>query len=394
MTRIVRLEIERLAPTGEAVARLSGKTVFVEGALAGERVEAEIVEEKARFARAKVLDVEVASADRRATDGHSSRCGGTDWAHFSPDAARAAKRDLFLETMSRIGGIPPGVFGELPITESPLGYRLRSQFHVERGRAGFYERHSHRIVPIDGCEILSAPTRERVARLAAESEHRGFPETIESVETVETDSDYAVEFWSRTRGIPAGTAPGVEIRSAATGAFEVSPRSFFQVNRFLFPHLYAEVRGRAAALGTGTALDLFSGVGFFTRALAEAGFRVNAVEGAAESSANAIENRRRFPEPDRIRLVESSVEAFLEQGPDAFDLVLADPPRAGLAGFAAAVAQRARAALFYVSCDPASLARDLRAILPLGFEVESAFLEDFFPLTHRVEAFVSLRRRT
>jgi len=272
MTRVVQLEIERLAPTGEGVARLSGKTVFVEGALAGERVRAEIVAEKARFARARALDVEVASADRRATDGHSSRCGGTDWAHFSPEAARRAKRELFLETLSRIGGIPPAVFGALPITESPLGYRLRNQFHVQGGRAGFYERHSHRIVPIDGCEIVSAPTRERIARLAAEGESSGLVETIESVETVETDAGYEVALWNRTRGMAAGMATGVEIRAAATGAFEVSPRSFFQVNRYLFPHLFTEVRDRAAALGKGTALDLYSGVGFFSRALAEAGF--------------------------------------------------------------------------------------------------------------------------
>lgn len=392
MSRIVRLEIERLAPTGEGVARLSGKAVFVEGALPGERIDAEIFAERSRFARARTLSVELASPDRRAADAHSERCGGTDWAHFDPVAARAAKRELFLETMARIGGLAAGDFGALPISESPLEYRLRNQFHVQGRRAGFFERHSHAIVPIDGCEIVSAPARELLTELARRSGAADdLVETIDSVETVETGAGHEIALWNRTREEPVGPNRAVEIRSASA-SFSVSPRSFFQVNRFRFPHLFEEVRDRARALGGATALDAYSGVGFFTRALADAGFRVTAVEGSAESVALARENLLRHADPAAAEIVASSVESFLERSPDSFDLVLADPPRAGLSGHAAEIARRARSAIFYVSCDPASLARDLRIILALGFVVESAHLEDFFPLTHRVEAFVSLRR--
>ena len=395
MSRVVRLEIERLAPTGEGVARLSGKVVFVEGALPGERIDAEIFAERSRFGRARTLSVELASPDRRAADAHSERCGGTDWAHFDPAAARAAKRGLFLETMSRIGGVSAAAFGALPISESPLEYRLRNQFHVQGRRAGFFERHSHAIVPIEGCEIVSAPARELLSELArSNGAADDVVETIDSVETVETGAGHEIALWNRTREEPVGTNRAVEIRSAsASASFSVSPRSFFQVNRFRFPHLFEEVRNRARALGGATALDAYSGVGFFTRALADAGFRVTAVEGSAESVAFARENLLRHTDPAAAEIVASSVESFLERSPASFDLVLADPPRAGLSDHAAEIARRARSAIFYVSCDPASLARDLRIILALGFEVESAHLEDFFPLTHRVEAFVSLRRR-
>ena len=395
MSRSVRLDIESLAPTGEGVARLSGKTIFVEGALPEERVAAELFEEKSRFARARTLGVDTASADRRATDEHSARCGGTDWAHFDVDAARRAKRDLFLETMKRIGGIPAESFGSLPISESPLEYRLRNQFHIRGGEVGFFERHSHTIVPLDGCEIVSAPTREKLAALAgATRSDTDRVETVESVETVGTGSDHEIALWNRTRAAAIesmGSRPSVEIRWNA-GAFSVSARSFFQVNRFRFPHLSLEVEQLAQRAGGGSALDAYSGVGFFSHSLAKAGYDVTAVESSSSSLADAQRNRLRSCRPEAIRIVGSGIGEFLTGSSESYDLVIADPPRAGLAGRAAELARRARTSFLYVSCDPASLARDLRIVLSLGFEIESALLEDFFPLTHRVEALVSLRR--
>jgi len=388
----VRLDVEKLAPTGEGVARREGKAIFVEGALPGEVVEAEIFAEKARFARARTCRVETASPDRRSTDEHSGRCGGTDWAHFEPGAARRAKRELFLETMRRLGGLSADHFGDLPISASPLEYRLRNQFHLAGTEIGFYERQSHRVVPLDGCEIVSAPTREIVRTLARElGSEAASGDTIESIETVETGSGHALALWNRTRGAGIGGTGSVEIQWG-TAALSVSARSFFQVNRFRFPALLSEVERRARAAGGGSALDAYAGGGFFSRALAASGYRVTAVESSSAALADAETNRRRLSRPEEVRVVASSVESFLESSQETYDLVLADPPRSGLGRCAADLAGRARAAFLYVSCDPASLARDLRAILPLGFEVSSALLEDFFPLTHRIEALVELRR--
>ena len=391
MRGLVRLGIERLAPTGEGIAHLEGKTVFVEGALPGECVDAEIFEVKARFAKARTRGVNVPSPDRREVSSHAARCGGTDWAHFDPRAAREAKRHLFLETLLRIGGIAADDFGDLPISESPMEYRLRNQFHVLGGVAGFFEKHSHRIVALDECEIVSAPTRAKTTELARSLRPGESPETIESVETVAIDGRHEIAFWNRTRGQPVGDRRSVEV-CVDDAAFTVSARSFFQVNRFRSFAVLRDVEALARRIG-GASLDAYSGVGFFTHALASAGCSVTAVEASASSRADAEKNRERLARPDDVRIVDASVERFLEATPETFDLVLADPPRSGLGRSAPDLAGRARHTLLYVSCDPASLARDLRTILPLGFEIENAVLEDFFPLTHRVEALVTLRRR-
>lgn len=393
MTRLLRARIERLAPTGEGVAHDGGKVVFVDAALPGERVEAEIYEEKARHARAAVTRVVEASPDRRETDAHAATCGGTDWAHFRLDPARAAKRELFRETMRRIGGHAPEVFGDLPIGASGLSYRLRSQFHVARDaegiRAGFFARRSHGVVPLDGCEIVSAETRARIALLAAEG---SLPEgRIETLESVETGPAHALALRDHAGRPIAGSAETVDVR-VGSRPFRVSVGSFFQVNRHRIAELFAFVRDAVASAGADTALDAYAGVGFLSGALVEAGARVTAVEASPSSSADAQFNRARFGSESRLDLVAGSVEDFVGGQPAAFDAVVVDPPRDGLKGTAAGLAGLARRQLIYVSCEPASLARDLGIILARGFRIESARLEDFFPLTHRVEAMISLRR--
>jgi len=391
--RAIRARIERLAPTGEGIAHDAGKVIFVDSALPGELVEAEVFEEKARHARASATGVLEASPDRRATDVHAEACGGTDWAHFRLEPARAAKRELFLETMLRIGRLDPAVFGELPIAGSGLAYRLRNQFHVARAagevRAGFFAKRSHRVVPLDGCEIVSTETRAAIARLCSEG---SLPDgRVETLESVETGPGHAFAL-SDHEGRPIGdSAAALDVRVGAR-PFRVSVGSFFQVNRHRLEALFDGVRDVAAASGAQTALDAYAGAGFLSRALVEAGARVTAVEAAPASSADAEVNRSRLGSDDRLDLVAARVENFLSRSQPLFDVVVADPPREGLKATAAPLAAFARRQLIYVSCEPASLARDLGTILARGFRIESARLEDFFPLTHRVEAVVVLRR--
>lgn len=392
MSASVRLTIERLAPTGEGVARTDGKVVFVDGALPGEEIDAVFFEEKARYARASVAAVRRASPARRPIDAHAALCGGTDWAHIEPEFGRMSRRALFLESMRRIGGIGEEAFGELPISASPLEYRIRNQFHVERfggeTRVGFHARRSHRLVPLDGCEIVSARTRQKLAELAADGALP--PGRLEALETIETDAGHALALAGAGGNAAAGAAPALDVRVDGR-PFRVSVTSFFQVNRYRAGALFERVRERAAAAGAATALDAYSGVGFLSRAIAEAGTRVTAVESSASAVGDAERNREAI-DSGRIRIVGSPIAAFLERSPGAFDLVVADPPRGGLGADALSLAAAARDRLIYVSCEPASLARDLRR-LDAAFSIEGAWLEDFFPLTHRVEAIVELRRR-
>jgi 23S rRNA (uracil1939-C5)-methyltransferase len=383
--------VERLAPTGEGIARDGGKVLFLDGALADEEVEFEIFEERARFARGIVRKVLRASPHRIATGEHAAVCGGTDWAHFAPEAARQARRSLFCETLQRLGGVAPAALGELPISSSPAEYRLRNQFHLTRSqgrlRWGFFERRSRRVVELADCAVVSAPTRAKIGEIA-EAAGRDLPEggmaTLETVETIETDAGHRVESRRGSR---------VEIR-LPRASLVLSAGAFFQVNRFRVAPLWEEVQLRASEAGGKTALDAFAGGGFFSHALLAAGYRVTAVERDPLACADAAENRFRSGADSRLTTVEASVGDFLQSSPAPFDLVFADPPRGGLKGTALRLAERTRQFFFYVSCEPATLARDLRLLTGQGFRIDHAALEDFFPLTHRVEAFVVLSRRS
>ncbi len=398
----LRLTIERLAPTGEGVARHDGLAVFVDGALPGEEVEAEVTERRRRFWRARTRDVLRASADRRGTDDHERRCGGTDWSHFELPAARRAKAELFRETMRRIGKLPDETFGALSVAESPLGYRLRNQFHFARreGRVtgGFYERRSARIVGLDGCAIVSAPARARVEAWCGafgDALAEGEEVTVRTAEAIETGPSFAIAARSEPDVGGVIDAPDSVPIEMAGERFHVSAGAFFQVNRFRAEALWRWVRNGAARCGGERALDAFAGGGFFSLALLREGYAVDAVEASAESANDATENAKTWAFPPGLwSYHRAPLSAFLRQGRErGYDVIVADPPRGGLGPIAEGLASLCRSTMIYVSCEPSSLARDLARILPMGFGIEETVLEDFFPLTHRVEAAVRLVRR-
>jgi len=163
----MRVTIEKLAPTGEGIARTSDGVGFIAGALPGEEVEAEIRELKKNFWRGEALEIHKPSPQR--LSGPHASCAGCDWAHFEREAALQAKRSLFLETMERIGGQPPEVFGPLPAEGSPARYRLRSRFHVSGTGSqtvlGYFAPRSHRVEPLTDCEALSRQTVELLPRI-------------------------------------------------------------------------------------------------------------------------------------------------------------------------------------------------------------------------------------
>lgn len=421
--KLRRVRIEKLAPTGEGVVRGAEGVGFVEGALPGEEVEAEVLETRRSYWRGRAVQVLFASADRRPVP--AGGCGGCDWAHYDSAAALRAKRELFLETMERIGRLQPSVFGDLPVTVSPLGYRLRNRFHAagsgETARLGAFAPRTHDVRPVTSCEALTAGTRDAVAeveRVLVRS-----PLAISELATIE-DREGERRVARVTVGeVPAGERPGslASLAEALSRHFQavrferkdgrrlhgvgvprvtlwVEERSFsaavdvfFQSNRFVVADLYRDVRDAARALAPGAALDAFGGVGLFAGALLDAGHAVTSVEGDPAAGREASRTRAAWPDAGRWRVVSASAGAFLAGSP-RFDLVVADPPRAGLGPMAAPLAAAAGRQLLYVSCEPPTLARDLPAILAEGFTIESARLYDMFPLTHRIEAFIALRR--
>jgi 23S rRNA (uracil1939-C5)-methyltransferase len=410
------VRIEKLAPTGEGIARTAEGVGFVDGALPGELVATTLYEMRKRFWRGSLRAVLEPSADR--VDGPHAGCAGCDWAHFAPGPARRAKRELFLETMQRIGKLDPGLFGELPIESSASQYRLRARFHVAGGRAGYYAPGTHRVVSAGACEALSTATRALLPEV--EDAIEGGAAAVSEIATLESVDGTKRLLRATVSDDPAAAAKlgealslsfeGVRLRSAegkrllergqralaltvGGRAFSVSVDSFFQGNRFLVETLFGDIAAEARKVGPGPALDAFGGVGLFAGALLSAGHAVQSVEADAGAAADASVTREGFEDGGRWEIGEGTLAQFLEEDDRRFDVVVADPPRSGLgAEVAGELARRAKARLVYVSCDPATLARDLPAILAEGFAIRAAKLYDLFAFTHRVEALVALER--
>jgi len=416
VNRAREVRIEKLAPTGEGIARTEDGVGFIDRALPGERVATTLYEMKKRFWRGTTDAVLEASPDR--AEGPHAGCAGCDWAHFEPAAARRAKANLFLETMERIGRLERPSFGEPEVAASPPGYRLRTRLHADGGRIGYHAPGSHRIESAGSCEAIPAGTRalfpgieDAVRASGAAVSELAVLETVDGARrllraTAAPDAPAA----ARLGEALAASFDGVRVETSDRRAlvargeralplvvggreFSISVDTFFQANRFLVPELFADVASEARAVRAGGALDAFGGAGLFAGALLEAGHRVQTVESDAGAVADARRARERWPDGVRWEIAPSTLERFLEEDDRAFDAVVADPPRAGLGvDLARALARRTRGRLIYVSCDPATLARDLAAILPEGLAIRRVRLYDLFAYTHRVEALVALER--
>ena len=428
MTERVRARVEKLAPTGEGVVRTREGVGLVAGALPGEDVEAEVLRVSRKIWHGRAVAV-ASPAASRLSGGHADGCSACDWAHFEPAAAREAKRALFLETMSRIGRLPAEAFGELPIEPSDDGYRLRSRLHAARrgGRlvVGAFAPRSHSVEPLDACIALAPGTRALLNRLADAVEASGEePAEIAMMESLDAgrriarlnlaapagEGDAAARRLGRSvaslfDGVRVCAPSGRVAYSEGEDRLWLSPAgrdlpatadAFFQSNRFLVGPLAAHVREAASQVAAAEALDLFGGVGLFAGALLDAGHAVTSVESHSEAADGARLARARWNAGGRWRIERAAALDFALSDPGREDVIVVDPPRGGL-GLPLARALAARGAsggrLIYVSCDPATLARDLAAIVPLGWEIRGARLFDLFALTHRVEAVVVLDRK-
>ena len=428
-----RVTITNLAPTGEGVARTPEGVGFVAGGLPGEEVEAEVLEARKKFWKGRAVSVSTRSPLRRA-GAHAEGCAGCDWSHFDLEAARRAKRELFLETMERIGELPSELFGGLggsgepcdspsPLTiePSPLAYRLRNRFHVagegREARVGYFAPRTHRVESADACEALSEPTRlllprlsqaiatssaaaseiatvedlagtRRLARatMAAGADRRAAHATLdvlspffEGTTVAAAEGPVLARSGERRLWIPVGERD-----------FPLTAWTFFQSNRYLLEPLSSDVQRQAARISAGRAVDLFGGVGFFAGALLEGGHSVVTVEASHVAVEQALAAKRRW-QSDRWTVVHADALEFFERSRENFDLIVADPPRAGLGlPLARALANRPPSLLLYVSCETATLARDLAALVGGGLFIAGARLYDLYPLTHRVEAVVAL----
>lgn len=374
---------EELVAGGEALCRIDGLPLFVPGLYPGDEAIVEITERKPRFARARVVERLRDSPDRRLLPCPvAEECGGCDWTGLRLDAQLRAKRRILLESLRRIGRFDTRRLPSVQLHPSPLQYRLRSRLHYdsERDALGFFASKSHRVVPLPvECEVVgprAIAALPRLARLAVESNSSGIRtfETIEGLVAEPADS------------------PGVPV-SISVGAFHyrLSTSSFFQVNRHVLELLIERVIATARRVTEPrTALDLYSGAGFFAAPLTSLFPRVIAVESSKESAFWARENTSGM---GGVEIIPSSVEDYLASANVRAEFVFADPPRAGMEPSVVEHLDRIDPEIICsLSCDPVTFSRDASRLARRGWSIHTLDLIDLFPNTHHIETLSSFVR--
>jgi 23S rRNA (uracil1939-C5)-methyltransferase len=381
----VEVAIASLAAGGDGVGRLpDGRAVFVPFTAPGDRVRVRVVESRGRFARARVEALLEAGPARVAPIcAVFGSCGGCAWQHIEYAAQLEAKRAILADALRRIGGLAG--LGLPPITPSPsaYAYRGRTRVWVEGGRVGYRRRRSHALCAVSRCPVLVPALEDRLHALAAA------PPRDDGEWELAAGAAGAVRA-SRvsTSGRPEGDEIHVEVAGQRLG---ISSGVFAQSNALLLETLVARV---AAAAGSGRlAVELFAGAGLLTLGLVARFARVIAVE-AEPAAVRDLRRNLAQVAPGRVDVVgEDALHALAPLAGLRPDALVLDPPRAGLPrGSIAALAAVLPERIAYLSCDPATLARDLAELCAQGFAVREVEAFDLFPQTPHVEALATLVR--
>ncbi len=440
----MELHIEKLVYGGDGLARLPadargrGKTVFLPFVIPGEQVDATVVESRSGFARARLDHVLTSSPDRVVAQcPYFGKCGGCQYQHIDYLAQLRFKSEILRETIRRTAKLELDQDVQVHASE-PWNYRNRTRVRVRHDPTfglGYFETNSHRMLAVESCPISSRLINQAISAVWELGRVGKLPAAVHGMQFFANHDDrqllveayvrdqnpaeackaFAAALSARLNSVVGmvvfATSPVEDEtrqqaplssvhneESAAIGAdsliyhavgheYRVSGGSFFQTNRFLIDELVQVAIGGAKGK---TALDLYAGVGLFTLPLAGNFDDVLAVEASLHAFADLKHNA-----PRNVRPTRAATEEFLQKRSEklAVDLVLVDPPRAGLGDKATAALCRTSASrVTYVSCDPATLSRDLRLLLESGFKVERAHLFDLFPQTAHMETVLHLVR--
>lgn len=443
----IEINIERLGTGGEGVGRVDGFTVFVQGALPGEKVEAVIETVKKNYAAGKLLRIINESKDR--TDPQCpiyEECGGCQLQHLSYEAQLEMKKQQVIDALVHIGGQK-----DVPVHETlgsaPWNYRNKMQFPVglEKGKAviGCFAQGSHDIINTENCliqkeenNIIAAVMREAVEKYhipvynedkhtgvlrhvmgrvgkdgsvmvvlvtAKEELHHGkeivkllrarIPKLVSVQQNIQTYHNNVI--LGRKTNILWGKPTILDSIGALT--FHISARSFFQVNTEQAEVLYNKALEYAALTGKETVIDAYCGTGTISLFLAQRARRVYGIEIVAPAIRDAEKNAR----DNHIRNAEFIVGDATAVMPRLYkegirpDVIVVDPPRAGCTPVVLeTIARMNPTRIVYVSCNPASLARDLKILEDLGYKAKEAQPVDMFPQTSHVETCVLLVRES
>ena len=416
-----RLNIERLANDGRGIAFIEGRTWFVSGALAGEEVEARVLGAHGKVVEARTERVFKASDIRRvAPCVHAGKCGGCSVQHLPHNEQLALKQRMLSEQLNRVAGIEPEEWAE-PLTGPEFGYRRRARIAVrwdaraKRLDVGFRAAGSQDIVAIDHCLVLVQALQPIMSGLPAMLRQLSNPKALGHVELFsgsaiavllrhmaplnEADlqvlqnfcSVHNAQLWLHGDGEPqpVDLSQSLGYRLQQWGLeLAYRPGDFVQVNALVNEAMVAQALDWLAPQADERVLDLFCGLGNFALPLARQVREVVAVEGVTtmveRAAQNAVSNTLPNAAFFQADLSQPLVEAtWAKQG---FAAVLLDPPRDGAYEVVRNLSGLGAKRLVYVSCNPATLARDTVELMKQGYRLKRAGILDMFPQTAHVEA--------
>lgn len=382
------VKIEKIVPNGYGLAFADGLTIFVSLAASGDKVRVRLREKKGKLAFAEIVEIIEASPDRITPPcPYFGKCGGCDFQQMSYQAQIEAKVAIIQDCLKRIGKID--YQGEINIIGSPkeLRYRTRAQWHADTRskKIGYFKRFSNQIIDVENCPILDEKLQETLTNLRQNLNWNEFWAASIEIETAtngEKVSLYSNEIIEPTENISFETLGNRYFYNA---------ENFFQGNQSLIEELIKlaieDAKGKIA-------LDLYCGVGLFSLPLARTFEKITGIE----ANEKAIDFAKENAELNRLENIafytENVGEWLTENSPQDVDFILLDPPRSGTEKETIEQILKLKPAeISYVSCDPATLARDLR-ILAEDYSIESITALDLFPQTHHVETVVRLNRKS
>jgi 23S rRNA (uracil1939-C5)-methyltransferase len=412
MEKQFELRLTDMAHGGDALGRHEGKVIFVPYAIPGEEALVEIVEDKGSYARAQLVEILSPSphrVDPPCPHFGLGKCGGCQWQHIAYPAQLEFKAAVVGDQLARIGRLPDISVKRTVPSASPWRYRNHVQFSVgDDGRLGFVATDGRRVETVEVCYLLHPILEELFAALDLELPElrrlslRAGVNTGDQMMIFETHDDEPPALESDlpvscvlllSDGIPVNLFGNNYLIEVVAGRrFRISATSFFQVNTAAAEELVRVVGEYLAPAGNEVLLDAYCGVGTFALSLAD---QVGHVIGIEEDAGAVADARLNAADLANVEFIEGSVEAVLPHLHRPIDLAVLDPPRQGCRPeVLTALIKLGPRRIVYVSCDPATLARDARRLADGGYQLLEVQPVDMFPQTYHIESVALWERPT
>lgn len=427
-SHIFTVDIHSLSHDGRGIATINEKTTFVGGALPGEQVTCQITHSHSRYHEAKTLDVITAATDRVTPHcAHYGVCGGCSMQHMSADAQIRAKQHILLEQLKHFGKVTPDTILS-PLSGNPWGYRRKARLGVryvhkkERVLVGFREKYSNYLADISHCPVLHQRVGPHIAEMADVVRSLKQFEHIPQIEVAVSDEEAVLVFrhmqpldqedreklcaFARKHNFHLYLQPNPPEKIQKLWPNDQQEKLTYRIPEYdiamqFYPLDFVQVNGEVNQLllkqalilldpqASETILDLFCGLGNFTLPIARLAKHVIGVEGSSEMTMRAAENAR-LNHIDNVEffaanLMESQTEASWMQ--KKYDKILLDPPRTGAKEIITYLKNFSAKKIVYVSCNPATLARDAHEIVhTFGYQLQKVGVVNMFPHTSHIEA--------